>query len=220
MNHHAIQSACVLLHFGVPRDKAFAQLSTQERALFDSIDPRAFKTDPERRFRALTALLDEFPVSCAIVGVTALEQFFESQNFFDVVHKRVSMALAFGEWIDAGEIAKLELAIAKARRRRVAAVVVSAGTLEHWNVSRASVSAESIARGARIQRAQVTSENEHLLIEGDAISVVSDALCLLVEYAETPRTRAELVAKAKDLGAGDDADDVVDGLIRDGLIVG
>ncbi len=95
-----------------------AGLSARERAMLAGVDPRALTADPYRRARAVTALLDEYPVTIALIGVAGAEPFFASAEFRAIVNARGSMAIAFGRWVGkrAGGIGPLEHALAEVRR--------------------------------------------------------------------------------------------------------
>jgi hypothetical protein len=184
------------------------------------VDPRAFLVDPERRFRVLAALIEEYVVSCAVFGAGGLSRFFDADAFLTVLDERTPLAFAFGAWLEpsVGDVAVLERAVARARRRRAAAAVVARGTLDHWSAARAQLTAEAVARGARYQRAPTSTEREHLLVHDGSIAHASEEVCALVQFAEQPRSREELIERARALGAGGDAADVVDELVRDGVL--
>lgn len=109
-------------------------LTAEERGWLLRPDPRAWRTDPERPLRSLTALLQEYPASAALAvtsggGADAILRFFASPAFHRVIQERGSMALAFGDYlaemVATGEardgrvapLAVLEQAIAGLRRR-------------------------------------------------------------------------------------------------------
>lgn len=101
-------------------------------AWLTATDARAYTTDPLRRTRSLTALLDEYLVSgawaLARAGSGALDAFFSSPAFHQGIQHRRVMSLAFGEWLSAGGVlagpadaalrplAQIELALARVRR--------------------------------------------------------------------------------------------------------
>lgn len=134
-------------------------LTAPERRWLVAQDPRAYATDPHRRGRTLTALLEELPVASALVvraaGPTALDAFFGAARFHDAIQRRGSLAAAYAGWLQDQHgalprerrlppVVRLEAAIAAIRRARpttpsggplvvtattVAAVRVDGGTL-------------------------------------------------------------------------------------------
>src|SRR4051794_7594880 len=102
MRPRVVQRAAVLMHFSEKFARAVHAgpvrgVDDDERALLTRVDARAFRTDPERPLRLLAALLDEFPVSAAVVGASALPAFFASSVFENAVLKDRLIADAFGD---------------------------------------------------------------------------------------------------------------------------
>lgn len=119
-------------------DRALAdvELSPQDVAWLLQTDTRAFRTDPHRRARSLTGLLEEYPTSAAELvrlarrdpAVSVLDNFFSSDEFHRGMQDGDSLAVSFGQFLvrTAGEftmmahsLATLELAIARLRRLRL-----------------------------------------------------------------------------------------------------
>lgn len=190
MRPEIVQRAAVLLHF----DPGFAEalhdrerplpgwLAPDEAALLRRADPRAFRTDPERALRLLAALLEEYPVSCALLGREALPAFISSSLFHNAVVRGRLVVDAFGDWLlpRAGGAAQLEHAIALARRRRrrrgagiarapgVELVRVPAGTLRFYAEARRQLGPsprDAVAHGARLESAPDMEGLEELLVE-------------------------------------------------------
>ena len=106
------------------------ELTSAERQWLLTPDPRAYGADTHRASRALTSLLEEYPVSGALAvrspcGLDHLRRFFTSDLFHDCVQSRGSMAEAFGQYLgsdifmqhpDISRMAEVELAIAQVRR--------------------------------------------------------------------------------------------------------
>ncbi|TNF28290.1 MAG: hypothetical protein EP329_18100, partial [Deltaproteobacteria bacterium] len=138
MGHVALQRVVVRMLF----DQAFAdrvyadpagavaglELSEAERGWLVAPDRRAYRVDPMRRHRSLRALIEEHPVSVAAlaaggVAVRGHDAFFSGERFHGAIQGRRSLAVAFGEHLEAlartpmqrGVVA-LERAIAAARR--------------------------------------------------------------------------------------------------------
>ena len=148
MSHHALQRVVVrMLH-----DPGFVQalpqvspealgLTPQEHAWATAVDPRAWRTDPYRRSRRLTSLIEEFPVSSAYIvrlaNAETLDAFFSSPFFHDAVQARSVLAHAFGRYLvdlPAGDdtsraLSTLEGAIAQVRR---AVVPQAAREAKRW----------------------------------------------------------------------------------------
>ncbi|KIG16149.1 hypothetical protein DB30_04867 [Enhygromyxa salina] len=248
-----IQQALVCMMFdpvyaGVVRGPApLDELSPRERELLRGVDPRGLATDDMRRARALHVILDEYPVSAALLGVEAVDQYFSSPAFRACVFERGSMALVFGRRYLLGASDKLhgigaiETAMASARRvdrqrhpglgsaPGLAPVSVPAGSLAWYQRARARLGPEPLQALTKLRKPWPQKPprggREHLLIEakGDgslAIGTASAALVGLLIAADPPRPRAELVAAAIELGAeADEADELLDDLIAEGLLI-
>lgn len=228
-------------------DEALDELSPRERELLRDVDPRALLTDDMRRARALHVILDEYPVSAALIGVDAVDRFFASAAFRACVFERGSMALVFGaryllEMIDKTRgVGAIEAAMAHARRAgrpRLAGLVgctpglapvrVPAGTLAWYQRARERLGPEPLRALTKLRKPWPQTPprlgSEHLLIEakGDgsmAIGTASEALVGLLIAADPPRPRAELAAVAIELGAAaDEAQELLDDLIAEGLL--
>ena len=88
-------------------------------------DLRRWSADQTRCARALTGLIDEFPVSILLYrrhfDFTQLNSFFTAQSFHDAILNDESLALTFGHWLekrlsDVSSIALIETAVARCRR--------------------------------------------------------------------------------------------------------
>jgi hypothetical protein len=107
-------------------------LDTRERAQLAAVDPRAFRTDPLRKRRTMRTLAEEYKGATTILlaetrSLAAAEAFFGSERFAASVRESDRpMALELGEWLREqrltaplyGEIARLELTMARCRRGR------------------------------------------------------------------------------------------------------
>lgn len=226
---------------------ALPELDAKSRALLVAVDRRAWGTDPLRRSRTLTALLEEFPVSAALVGVGRLDAFFSSPLFHRAIQSRQSLALAFGGWLSplAGPLSALETAVAAARREPRGRVVpegslarasgvrcvrVPGGTLARHEHVRARLGPRPLEALARprleLGRLPPLKGDEILLLQRDSrgevgVSLVGEALADLLDFVATPRPREVVLAEARRLGAEPgEEDELVEGLVADGLIVG
>ena len=126
-----VQQVLVCMHFDptyaaeVRGSEPLSELGERERELLRGVDPRALTTDEMRRARAVHAIVDEYPVSAAVVGLDVVDRFFSSLAFRTCVFERGSMALAFGRdylpaCAHARGVGAIETAMALARRSRQA----------------------------------------------------------------------------------------------------
>jgi hypothetical protein len=79
-------------------------LTPEERQWLVTPDPRAYGVDVHRRSRALTGLLEEYPVAGALAvrcaqGLQRLYGFFASAMFHQCIQQRGSLADAFGVYL-------------------------------------------------------------------------------------------------------------------------
>lgn len=244
-----VQAALVCMHFDpayaaqVQGARPLPELSPRERALLRPIDPRALATDRYRRARAVQAILEEYPVSAAQIGVPRVDAFFSSSEFRACVFGRGAMALSFGSWLgdQAGGTGRIEAAIARVRRAaptlgpglacspRVAPLLLAVGSLEAYEATREELGPDPVASIARIGAgreppAPPSAGREAVVVEALAggevrVGGASEALVRLLLAAATPRPRAALAREAQRLGAGrDEVDELLDGLIAEGLL--
>ena len=230
----------------VRSDAPPGELSPREHALLRAVDPRALATDRYRRARAVTVLVDEFPVTAAVLGVAAFERFFATEAFRSAVFGRGRMAIAFGGWVGerAHGIGRLESALAQVRRAiddppastdprlacplRLRALVVSAGTLAYHGRVRQMLGAEPAATLARAgtRRAERPPQRgaEYLLVErrddgSIDVGTGSEPLVRLLSFVHEPRTRDALAAEAVRHGATpEEAPELLDDLVEQGLL--
>src|SRR5687768_8290736 len=81
-----------------------ADLTPEERQWLVAPDPRAYGVDVHRRSRALTGLLEEYPVAGALAvrcaqGLQRLYGFFAATVFHQCIQQRGSLADAFGVYL-------------------------------------------------------------------------------------------------------------------------
>lgn len=220
-----------------------AGLSPHEHAILSAIDPRALTADPYRRARAITVLLDEYPVSIALVGTAVAERFFASEAFRMMVGARGSMAVAFGAWLGrrAGGIGALEHALAQVRRPQASAApqlvarapnvctrILPHGTLAYHAEARARLGDDVAARladGRAVTLGRAPDRgSEFVLVESRPdgsidVGTASAPLVRLLEFAGTGQPRAKVCAEAVRLGATrEEADELVDDLVAQGLL--
>ena len=222
------------------------ELSERDRALLRAVPAGAFRTDPYRRARSLTALLDEYPASAALTGLPPLDAFFSSPSFHRAVMGRMSMAIAFGGYVEplAGPVARLERAIASARRARAPLpgpsptlatapglhpLTVPGNTLETYQILRKRLGPDPARalteRPPSIAGLPRLEGTEHLLIERGAhgeidVGSCDEGLAGLLHAAMGGRTEEALLAVAVRLGAEPhEAPDLLAGLVQDGLLV-
>jgi uncharacterized protein len=192
------------------------ELRERERELLREVGPRGLATDEMRRARALQVLLDEYPVSAALLGLDLVDRFFASAEFRACVLERGSMALAFGQrWLRdrARGVGMIETAMARARRdpRRpdslgaagpgalgrapgVIPLRVPEGSLAWYRRARERLGPEPVQALAKLRKpwAQTPPRRgeEHLLVEpqADGSLAIATASKPLVEllYAADP----------------------------------
>ncbi|HGG58168.1 MAG TPA: hypothetical protein ENK31_10265 [Nannocystis exedens] len=247
LNPQRIQQAMVCMLFD-PRYEALVrseqpldELNPDERALLRHQDPRSLRTDPMRRPRALQAILEEYPVSAALLGLPQVDQFFASPIFRAVIRKRGSMAIAFAEFLGkrARGVGMIEAAIARTRRPAppqpglgcsplFVPLIVPRGTLDWYQKALLRLGPRPLRSLAKLPRPwrkrPPKGGAEYLLIEGKsdgqtALGGASEGLVRLLLAASRPRPRAEIAAAARRLGAeADEADELLDELLNDGLL--
>lgn len=86
-------------------------LTAAERQWVITPPSQAYGADPYRQSRALSGLLEEYPVAGALAvrcpqGVARLQRFFASDAFHDCVQQRGSMAEAFGSYLQSAAFAE------------------------------------------------------------------------------------------------------------------
>ena len=239
MSHLALQRVAVRMFYdpafqaAVYHDATAAlagvELSAVEREWIAKPDPRAWRTDTNRRTRSLVAMLEEYPASVAASkgGVDALDVFFSSKAFHTCVQDGGSLADAFGWWLErrgglAGEIAKLERAGAYLRRVRSPGTA-PAGTVVRcaWIVMVGVPAGTLLAMQGTV--APVSRSEENVLVVRKAAGEISmellpDALAALL--AATPCTRPDLLALARKLGADPgEAEEIIGDLLTDGILL-
>ncbi len=219
------------------------ELSERERALLRALDPRALATDPHRRARALHVLVEELPVTAAVLGVAACEAFFSAPEFRAGVFGRAAMTASFAAWLGdrAHGVGRLESAMAAVRRAKPPAdrgrlgcppglrgVVVPANTLAFYLRVREELGPDPVRSLAQREASSRSSPprrgTQFLLVERRPdgsldLGSGSEPLVRLLCFAERPRARTELELEAVRLGAEPaDASALIDELLADGLL--
>lgn len=224
------------LHGGGADPLADVDLTAAERAWLVAPPPAAWRADPGRPVRLVTALAEEYPAS--VVRATAhAAEFLRSPHFHRAVQERGSLALAFGDHLAAAgdpvvvALARLERAVAAVRRASRTPVASPAGRLR---LSPRAV-VHRLPRGtlellAEFRRGgsggTLAVGEESVLVAGAAgaaeveIEALEPALAALLERAAGGVERDELYAEARRLGADPGAETaIVDGLVVDGLLL-
>ena len=203
-------------------------LTDADLTLFHAVDARAWTTDVYRRTRLVQAIIEEYAVTTAIVGVPVVHRFFGTKRFVEVLGHRGSTAEAFGEWAqsqcaaDSREVVRLETAIARARRDfrpdgtgLVAApgkegARVRTGTLEAWQQGLATLGGNPVqaaANGVRWTAPPAAPGWEHWLLErndsgGLGVHPLSAAQAGLMVFCRTPRPHSAVTRHARKLKVG------------------
>lgn len=251
----ALRDLVVFAHHGcafVDEVLASDRLSDAERAAFRAVDPRAFRADAERVHRTVGALLTELPVTIAIAGLEATYALLHRRDCFGrVVEEGLHLVLEVADALTpiAGDMARLEGALARSRRRRVAlasdalgpsivradgveVVAVDDAALPAFERHRTSLGtdkndggaktpADVVAAGMRLPPLQSAGAIGWVLVEGGAVGGCSDGLATLLAALEAPTLWADAVAIARTLGCDndDEAADLLTELNGDGLLM-
>ena len=218
-------------------------VDTADHALVSAVDPRAWSTDPLRAVRTLTAILSELPVTGALIGASRALQFFRSSAFHTAIETRGSLVLSFGRWADVGPVGELELATAKLRRtfsspstggggllvlgERFHPIAVPQGTLAAYESLRQALGSDPVAAiGAEpLAAPALAGGKEHLLVERSpdgsiAIGTIGESLyAVLAPLLVGPRAEHDVIEQLRELGAGDEAEEILAGLVADGVVV-
>jgi hypothetical protein len=213
-------------------------LDDSDRALLTTVDPRAWSTDPYRSGRTLAAILSELPVTGALLGASRALEFFHSTAFHTAIEGRGSLVLSFGRWAGVGPIGELELATAQLRRARRSPpppgslalgerfhpIAVPEGTLAAYDSLRRTLGPETIS-SEPLRAPPLGDDLEHLLVEraadgSIAIGTIGESLsAVLAPLLAGPRTEREMRDQLQSLGAGDEAEEILRGLLADGVLL-
>jgi hypothetical protein len=224
------------LRYDPDRALAGLALGPAEREAVLAVPDAGWRTDPDRPHRVLHALADEFPASLAVSEPPGRE-FFASPEFHTAVQDRGSLAVAFGAFLErtgtalAGELARLETAIARVRRAPAhpdpspsgtarlapyaAIVITAAGAVRCLEAVRAGGPATAVG----------TLRSAFLVLRGTpnatiTIEPLEDGLHGLLEFAQMPCLLRHLHERAVALGASTfEARTIVDDLIASHLLV-
>ena len=201
------------------------ELTAEDLALVRAVDHRAWTTDRFRRARFVQALIEEYLLTTALVGVPAIDAFFSSEAFVHVLSHRGSMAEALGDWLpgrvpaSARPFIALEAAVVRARRgvrpegQGLVAVPgkegvsLPEGALAHWQSGLAQLGPEAlkaVAEGRRWQAPKLSSAREYLLIErneqgGLGVHVMSAGVIGVLAFCRSPRSRSAVSREARRL---------------------
>ena len=242
MSARTLQELVVLAHHGcafVDVILAGDSITAAERACFAAIDPRAFRGDVERQHRLVAAVIEELPVTCAVAGLDAVYALFHDvEGFGAVVRRRLPVVVHFAARLEAvaGDVARIEGGVARARRRRprgggfvraagVEVIEVGEHAVHHWQQQRASLGdrpIDVVGSGRRLPRDADDRARVQVLIEPSdgsfALANCSAALAGLLRALEAPTSDAHAVAVAREHGCDDD--DEARGLLNDLMVDG
>lgn len=238
MNARALQDVVVCAHYGsVLVNELVEALSPAEQAMFRAVDSRAFAADAERRHRAVAAVATELPVSIAIAGLPAVYALFDAKDgLLAVVRGVAPMAVQFARALEprAGDAARLEGTIARARRRRrpVAGIAradgvevtrASTGALGQYQAARISLGDDVVTTVCGGRRLPAFSDGDDAWVlatrgaAGIDLADCSAALGGLLERCDGV-DEAAFIGHARALGCDDD--DEARGLLKDLLAEG
>jgi len=250
MSTRALQDVVVCAHHGCTFvDRWLPELSDAEQKAFRAVDPRAFRADSERRLRAVVAIADELPLTIATVGLPAVYALFDDVEAFGaVVRGRVPMAVQFAHCLVplAGDMARIEGALARARRPRppmagrigrtgcvgrgpgVEVTEVQDGALDHARQGREALGPDpvtAVCGGRRLTPLPHAPGRGWVLVShgpnGGELATCSTALGQLLDgCAEVGETEAAFIARARTLGcdSDDEARELLADLLGDGLL--
>lgn len=216
-------------------------LADDDRALLQAVDPRAWGVDLHRRARFVTTVLEECPVIGALLGPDAIDAWVGGPGFSAALAPGGSLCAAAAEALApaAGPLGELERRLCAARRARaplgrgvslqpgVDAFFLPTGTLEAFAAARARLGPEPlrtlVEEGLRLRAPSLGPGDEALLISPDVsgqpgISMSSPALVRLLDGCRSPAPRAAVLSRARKLGAGSGAAQLIDELLAEGLL--
>jgi hypothetical protein len=106
-------------------------------------------------------------------------------------------------------------------------IAVPRGTLAAYELLRQELGSDPVAAIAPdpLAAPAPSDEQEHLLIQGAAdgsiaIGTIGESLsAVLVPLLEGPRDAGSVIASLRDHGAGDEAEEILAGLLADGVLV-
>ena len=222
-------------------DAPIPGLDPVDRALLQAVDPRAWGVDVHRRARLVTTVLEECPIIGALLGPEAIDAFLGGPGFVAALESGGSLCVEAARALApaAGPLGHLELQLCVARRaapkkgRGVAAApgviafFAPKGSLEAFAAARARLGDAPlhaiVEGGLRLRAPTLGPGDEALLIQPDAagqlgVSSVSPALARLISASAEPAPKAAVMARARKLGAGSGAAQLIAQLIEEGLL--
>lgn len=228
---------------GLYRGRPPIPLSAAEQQLLKTPDRRVWQLDAHRRARLLHAVIEEYPVSTAILGIDRFDAFFSSEAFQNSIKPTGSMALACGAFVAPQEpLVQLETAIAQCRRAepqspepgklQTAACVVRLkcpeGTLALYQQIRAELGPDPLPRlihGYRAKRPKIAKNKEFLAIvpseEGPVVQELGEAIFDILQYMSQARLPDQVRKELEKMGAEtEDCPEIIAGLRADGLVLG
>ncbi len=215
---------------------AGVDLTAEERGWLAAVPAAAWRIDPDRPRRVLSALRDEYATTSALAPARA-ERFFASSHFHGAVQERGSLAIAFGRHMadDADarvvSLATLETAMARVRRAPRRPPASAPGSLRRTPsalVVRVPAGTSDLLAALRSGTTHPTlgTAEEILLVERDpssdevTIEALEAGLAAVLEHAARPVDPSELGEVACALGA-DAAESraLIQRLIADRLLI-
>jgi hypothetical protein len=218
-------------------------LSAAEQQLLKAPDRRVWQLDAHRRARLLHAVMEEYFVSVAVLGIDRFDAFFSSDAFQKCMAPTGSMALACGAFVAPQEpLVQLELAIAQCRRaepqspeagklQTAAGVIrlkVPEGTLALYQQIRAELGPDPLPRlihGYRAKRPKTAKNKEFLAVvpseDGPVVQELGEAIFDILQYMSQVRSPQDVYKALEKMGAeAADCSEIIEGLRADGLVLG
>jgi len=251
IDHRRLQRALFRLQLDPGWRPGEHELGAGERALLAAAHPAGLSADPGGRRRAqfLRNVSGEFALSLAVTKDGALaERFTSSREFHDAVTSDSSLPLAFGEYLiraEAGPLAALEAALARARRARRAVprlapdelvlapwaelLELPAGTLAAAERVRAALDAgdptpigvEIAGAGSETLLLRREPEPAPFRLASVEVERLSPALAALLARAERPLDAGARAREARAAGLTvTELHEIIAGLVADRILVG
>lgn len=220
-----------------------SEIDEAQHQMLLAVDPRSFHCDPQRPHRLVQSLLLEAPVSSAIAGLDFVQHFCSSEHFHRAIMLRTYMIYAYLEWLEskAKDLARLERAIASARRRRSSpelgpqelvlaphclTLQVPEGILDRYQKAMQLLGKDPLAWLGQHQRldprqlGRVRKNPESLIVAQGSISRCSHGMAQLLTALREPCTLETLERRFSEELSRVELGEILRDLRDDGLVIG